>query len=191
MTFIRNLLPALAAGIFVSACSGLPIKEATDQLKTKPICCTSYSELESEPLSAGQRRKVDLDASSLIMDFPEGRSYVKSLSLPTNARSLAIQSIYTAYLPKTTYVDPILIILNSDKKPIARFGELDLRRTYDTFLGFREWYFGCRVSLPTDSAYLIVYANNKSRRVLQTISENGTPWPAPPAPIGTLGLTAE
>ena len=126
------------------------------------------------------------------MEFPEGRSYVTSFSLTHNARALAIQSIFPEYLPKTSYIDPIVIVLNSEKKQIARFANLDLRRTYDpVLLVLREWYFGSRIFLPAGSAYIVVYANNKSRRVLQTLSQNKTPWPVPPAPIGTLGLTIE
>lgn len=191
MLLIRIRYFVLIGAIFVSACSGLPVKEAAEQLRMAPVCCASYAELKFEMLSQNKLRKFNLDTSSPVMEFPEGRSYLASFVLPPSARSISIQSIPVGYLPETSYVDPVIVILDADKNNIARIVELDLRRSHNSFFGVLEWFFGGRISLPGNSKYIVIYANNNSRRVLLGISANGTRWPTPPAPIGELGLIVE
>ncbi len=125
------------------------------------------------------------------MEFPEGRSFVAAVLLPKGASSLSIQSVYPSYLPKTSYIDPIAIVLDSSKSEISRYSRLSLNHDKHVILpGLWEWYFGATLPLPKNSAYVVIYANNSSRQVLRTDSDNGTPWPVPPAPIGTLALIA-
>lgn len=186
----RVLWPFLV--LAMSACTGLPVEEAANQLATPKSYCAELADLKFEPLHAAARQKVELNSSSPVMEFPQGRSFVAALSLPPGVRTLSIQSIYPEYLPKTSYVDPVIIVLDTNKKELTRYVSLSLRHEkHVIFPALWEWYFGAKVPLPAGAAYVVLYADNKSKRVLQTTSDNGTLWPVPPAPIGTLALIAE
>lgn len=176
--------------IAIVGCSGLPIQEATTELRAKPSCCKSYRDLSTRNLVLGERLKFDLHSISPVMDFPEGKSFVEAFVLPKGATTLAVQSIYPEYLPQGSYVDPILIFLDADWNELVRYAQLDLRNDKHIIAGglLMEWHFGATVFVPSKAAYLVVYANNSSTRVLRTVSDVGTVWPTPPAPIGTVAL---
>lgn len=187
-----TLMSIAVLALALVACTGLPIREATNVLESKPVCCTQYTELVFQPLELGKRQKFELTMASQVMNFPEGRSFFASYSLPTGAKQLSIQSINTEFLPKTSYVDPVIVVLATDKSVLARPVIPDLHKSKHVILpGLWEWYFGASIALPQEAAYVVVYANNSSTRVLQTLSDNGTPWPVPPAPIGAMALIAQ
>lgn len=187
--FYKRFACALLS-LTLASCSGLPIQEATTVLRAKQSCCKSYKDLSTRNLALGERLKFDLDAASPVMDFPEGRSFVEAFVLPTGTTTLAVQSVYPEYLPKGSYIDPILIFLDESKNELARYARLDLRNDKHIISGglLMEWHFGATVPVPPKATYVMVYANNSSTRILRTVSDAGTVWPAPPAPIGTLAL---
>ena len=159
----RFSLSAVLCSALLSACTGLPIQEATEQLAVRPICCKNFSELPFQQLSTGVRQKFALSAASPVMQLGVGRSYIAAFSLPLGTTTLTVQSINTEYLPNTSYVDPIVVFLDAEKRPIEQRSRLNLQKGGHVIVrGLWEPYFGAGLRLPTNAAHLIVYADNSS-----------------------------
>jgi hypothetical protein len=186
---LRFCLSAVLFSAVLSACTGLPIQEAIERLAVKPICCKNFSELPFQHLSAGVRLKFALSTASPVMQTGVSRSYVAAFSLPPGATTVQVQSMNSAYLPNTSYVDPLLVFLDSEKRPIEQRGQINLQKGKHVIVtGLWEWYFGADLRLPTNAAHLVVFADNASNRVQTATADNGALWPVPSAPIGSLAL---
>lgn len=183
----------LAVAVLLAACTGLPVKEASDALRSKQVCCKNYSDVTYIPIKQGIRQKFDISMDSPVMELNYRRPvYFLPLKLPSATRSLNIQTMESEYLPKTSYLDPAITILDNQFKELSTQVSLPLQRGKHVILpGLWEWNFNTTIDLPQEAAYVIIYGDPRSKRVRQAVSENGTPWPIPPSPIGSIAVVPQ
>ncbi|HSV48073.1 MAG TPA: hypothetical protein VLJ58_19950 [Ramlibacter sp.] len=184
----HTLIPVIAATT-MAGCTSVPIGEIQGTLAQARSCCSSHAELPIEALAKGTRTKFDLSTASPIFRTPEGLGYIAAFELPPGVSMLSLQSLYTSYLPKSTYVDPGLMLLDAGKQVLAQRNELPLRKgSHWLVAGLYEHYYGANMELPPDAKYVIVFANVQAGRTQETASATGKLWPVRPAPVGTLAV---
>jgi len=182
----------VVSAILLVACSAIPMDQAKSEIAQRPACCKTLTDLPYKTLSPGAREAADLGASSLVFVFPEGPAPFQAFALPQtdSPRSLIIQSMTTTgYLPAAQYVDPIIEVLNSEKKVIATFSSLNLRYgRHKPLPGFYSYYHGATVELPAAARFVVVRPDMSSTRSQTAYAENGNPHSVRPGAYGTVIL---
>jgi hypothetical protein len=139
----------------------------------------------------GNRTKFDIGTASPVLETSEGLAYFAAFQLPRGAVAVEIQAQNTQYLPKSTYPDPLVLILDSQHRKLAELKDLPLTRGRHTILpGLFEYHYAAVLRLPPEAQYVVVFARPNSDREQSAISDNGTYWSVPSAPVGTLALVA-
>jgi hypothetical protein len=135
--------------------------------------------------------KFEVTTSSPAFPSSEGLAYFAAFKLPASANRLEVQALYGGHLPNATYPDPLLVILDRNKRPIAEMKDLPLVRGRHVIIrGLFEYHYAATVALPPGAEHVVVFVRPKSGRVQSAVSDNGTLWSVPSAPIGTLAVIA-
>jgi hypothetical protein len=168
------------------ACAGVPIAEIQSALVHAKQCCATYQTISFAPLEAAKRHKFDIDPSSPVFQSPEGIAYFSAFLLPPGTARLEVQTLAsTGFLPKATYADPLLVMLDAQYQQVAVLSDLRLVRSPSGFWGT---FHSAIVTVPASSRYVVVFARPNSSRTHGTFSDNGTRWWVPSAPVGTIAL---
>ena len=184
-----RVLAPLFAAFTLAGCGGIPIDEVKTALAATRPCCSSYETISYTPLINNTRTKVQLTTASLALQTSEGLAYFAAFTLPTGVRRLEVQALNTEYLPKSTYPDPLLVLLDSQRRRITEIKDLPLVKGRHVIIpGLVEHHYGAEVTLPAGTQYVLVFARPNSDRTQSAISDNGTHWAVPSAPAGTLAI---
>ena len=184
-----HLIAALSAAFTVAGCGGIPINEVKAALSAVKPCCVGYDSVQFAALTIGSRSKFTLSTASQAMPTSEGLAYFAAYRLPQGGTQLEVQALNTEYLPKSTYPDPLLLVLDASYKVISEIKDLPLRQGRHTiFPGIFENHYKAIVTLPANSHYILVFGRPNSDRNQSATSDNGSLWTVPSAPVGTLAL---
>jgi hypothetical protein len=184
-----KIIAAIAGLYGLIGCSSIAVEEVKAALAVAKPCCATYKEIPYELLVSNQRTKSKITTKSQALDTSEGLAYFAGFKLPKDTRTIEIQALDTEPLSSSTYPDPILVILDAQYARIGEAKDLPLsRRRHVIFSGLYEYYFGATLMLPAESTYILVFARPNSSRVQSAISDNGTRWPVPSAPAGTIAI---
>ncbi len=116
-----RLAVAACALLAVSGCAAPTSVALRDSLEAAPDCCASERDFNYQTLAVGERRKVELSASSPAHEFPTGKSYYAAFRLPPKPRPLNLQvrslvsgglTLAEAYL-----FYPVVAVLDADYRP--------------------------------------------------------------------------
>lgn len=176
--------------IFVLAgCASVPVEEAKAVLGRSAACCKAFAEMRFEKVERNTRHKFDLDQSSQIFDFQQGKSFFQAFTLPERSASIIIQSRDGGPLWKLSYVDPLLVFLDSEKKQLIAVAGVPIKRDYHSMVpGFFDWYFGATLPVPAGARYVVIASDPVSTRTQTAYSDGGAAWPANPSPIGPMAI---
>jgi hypothetical protein len=187
----QRLLIVLSSAVLLVGCGGVPVAEVRASLSKAKPCCTSFASVVYTPLAVGSRTKFDIDESSPVLETSEGPAYFSAFQLPPGAVALEVQAQNTQYLPKSTYPDPLVLILDSQHRKLAELKDIPLTRGRYTILpGLFEYHYAAALRLPPGARYILIFARPNSDREQSAFSDNGTYWSIPSAPVGTLALVA-
>jgi hypothetical protein len=93
------------------------------------------------------------------------------------------------FLPTATYVDPVVIVLDEQRKPLATFGSLQLQPGRHAVLpGLFRYYHGTTLELPIAARFIVVHPDMLSTRRQSSVSEGGVTHRIPAAAYGTVFL---
>jgi hypothetical protein len=178
-------------GSFLAGCGGIPVTEVKATLSAAKPCCTSLADVAYKKLETGNRSKFEITTASPALQSSEGLAYFAAFQLPQDAARIEVQALNTPFLPKATYPDPLVVVLDSQHRRVSEVKDLPLVRGRHTILpGLFEYHYAATLTLPADARYVIVFARPNSVREQPAVSDNGTFWSLPSAPVGTLALVA-
>ncbi|MFG5409699.1 MalM family protein [Piscinibacter sakaiensis] len=190
-SMIRTGLLALSSAALLVGCSGVPVADVRASLSKAKPCCASVASVVYAPLALGSRTKFDIGTSSPVLETSEGLAYFAAFQLPSGAGTLEIQAQNTSYLPKSTYPDPLVLVLDSQHRKLAELKDIPLSRGRHTIVpGLYEYHYAAALRLPPEAHYVLIFARPQSDRSQSAVSDNGMYWPVPSAPVGTLALVA-
>ena len=194
MILYRTPLTALvlAAALSLSSCSSVPLAEVSAALAKTSPCCATYADINTFPLEINKRLATTIDTSSKAFASPVGFTYFAAFQLPAASRTIDFQAMHGDFLRLATFTDPIFVFLDREKRPLKEVRQPTLATgRHKLFPGLYEYYFGAVLEVPSESAYVVVFAHPKSERTYRTYSENGTPWDIPASPVGSFALIAK
>jgi hypothetical protein len=158
---------------------------------TAHACCATYDQASTIPLALDEPMEASLAENSDTMVLSMGLAYFVELELPNQARSMEVQSINGGLLPVATYVDPVLVFLDHEKKVVEVMTGLPLRRGRFRHLGlFWKYYHGARIVIPAKARYVAVLGDPASHRTQAAYSESGREWWLPASPTGEIRVIA-
>jgi len=126
--------------------------ELTTQLKTQQITPVRLSNLAFQMASLDSRNRIDITASSPVVRFPEGHSFVTALFLPEHITrfTFALESDAS----RTVFV-PSVVFLNNDLQEVSRIDDAQ-------FNG--KGFYSIEKEFNTEKAqtirYILVYSKN-------------------------------
>jgi hypothetical protein len=174
-------------GVVLSSCVG--VSQMQEKLAKATEKTNSVAEMRFMPIDALTEQTVKFDEKTPFYDFQHGKSFYSAISLPEprQPRFLNVKTYLTSsYLPSAAVLIPSFLVLDKNKKEIAKIESYRLNDGTDFWQG---GYFQGRVSLPADAAYLVSYASSEHTPELKTYAENGTEYVLPLSPAGEFKLT--
>ncbi len=119
------------ASLLITGCatSDDRIRETNAHLKGATPCCSSVADFAYTPLSFGESKDLKLTHKSPVFVFPEGIAMFASLSLPNpgqQGRLLDFSSDLNGYLKGATFLDPVFLFLDKDRKVIGQQADVPL-----------------------------------------------------------------
>jgi hypothetical protein len=189
--FTRGFAPlVVACGLL--GCASVPLDQVRQQAAQRKSCCVSFADLPYRQLLPSRREEVALSESSPVFAFASGPAPFQAFALPASSapRTLTIQAMSSGgFLPTATYVDPVVHVLDEERKQVATFSSLRLEHGRHTILpGLFAYYHGTTLELPVAARFVVVQADMFSSRRQSSVSENGTVHRIPAAAYGTVYL---
>jgi hypothetical protein len=190
----RFLLPAaigLALALSLVGCANVPVI-ATPLAEASLCCVGGFDEIHFTAVRMGERKEFRLSSESPVMVLGGERGYLAGVELPSGTQGLVVQSPQGGFVPKSSYIDVRLVLLDAEKHVIEVRRDLPLRedkRVLFPIPPLLEWYFGTHVQLPLDVRYVLLLSRPGPGHVLYTHATT-RPQPIPPSPVGTLAVVA-
>lgn len=190
MNSLRLCVAALALSL--ASCAAVSVRNATEALASKPVCCAGSAGLPWSDLLLGTRHEFVLNADAPVKVFDGQRAYFGAFRLPQGARRLTVQSTHADLLAHASFVDPVLVFLDRNGEQVAVVRGLPLAPARRRLLpGVYEGYIGTQATVPQTATHVILYADPVSARSAPVFSENGKLWNLSAAAAGVVGLIAE
>lgn len=193
MNTTRSVVLAIALPCaLLLGCASPEVVRANKLLgQPKPILSQIEQVEIEQTLVTDDRAHCNLHDESPSYVFSVGKAYFCAVELPAKAHSLEVESLYTEYLPNSSYPDPLVLILDSNKKVVAEYRDLPLSRgRYRYGIAFLRYYYAAEITLPANAKYAVIAANPRSSTTQVAISESGVRWPIKPVAVGKVALIA-
>lgn len=154
---LKLSLVMATAFVLLVGCAASP--PSIEVLRSAVPCCASLSELRYTELKVGEDLSAQIDESSQLFRFPEGNSYVLSLSLGGGAvpRSLLVKSyLSSTWLPSATMYFPKFQFLDRDRKPSRPAVSVQVTQANHFLKG---GYYYTTLDVRADEQFVVVYSD--------------------------------
>lgn len=188
---MRQLVLGLAV-LAIAGCAS--VESSRNALATAKVCCASLADLPFKPMQHGEPQELEIDGSSPVFEFAEGRSFFAAFMLPSAPAATSLEfmtGLNGFWLPSATVFMPSFTFLDAAKRPIATIVEFPITqgaKLFEPSFGSSSFWSGY-VGIPKDARYVVIYAS--ARRFGQTIThsqrDSGTMFMAGNVPIFVPG----
>ena len=129
-------------------------------LESAPVCCSSLSELEYQPISHPGKFDYVLSPESKAFTFSTGKSFVQGLELPKSLGPIKIA--VSSPIISSVFV-PTILVLNTQYQPMQIYGEETMRYDNASLLNGDRYYGEIELAEnSSDARYLIILTTDQA-----------------------------
>ena len=150
---------------FIVAACATPMATQRSELGARSSCCQSLAEFKFETLVLDKEHELTFGSSSLVFNFPTGKSYFAAYRLPAGAkRALQIKSEFNGmYIGQ--YFQPIFTFLDSEKRYVSTSSP-PLSFAPPAFAPYTVAHMRGGIAVPDSAEFVVIYTRDFSETVV-------------------------